>query len=188
MKKLALFIFFISLGLNAQTSILADKKNEIRVDISSIIAIGKYGISYERFLKNDFSVGFNANISQSKKLQDDFDAGYRNNLPTYEINPYVRYALSKSKSRYYFVEAFASANGGDYKEAVRLLDENNDGYYTTKTTKYTDFALGGSVGYKMYFKESLALELLFGFGKNIFNDAKSPDYISRVGINLGYRF
>lgn len=188
MKKIIFFLFFSTFILQAQTSILADKKNEIHVDVSSVILSGKYGISFERFLEKDLSFGFNANFSNGNKNKEDFDSGYRNNLPNYEINPYVRYALSKSKISYYFAEFFASANGGDFKEIVRVLDENNNEYYTTQKSKYTDFALGGSLGYKMYFKETFALEFLVGFGKNLINDDKSPDYVSRVGLNLGYRF
>ena len=61
-------------------------------------------------------------------------------------------------------------------------------YYTTQKSKYTDFGLGGSLGYKMYFHKSIALEFIVGFGSNLTNRDKSPDVISRVGLNLGYRF
>ena len=188
MKKLLLLLLLISFFSNAQESPISLKKNEVRVDVLSIITSGKFGVSYERFLKKDISVGINANFFNSSNTEEDFDAGFRNNLPSYEVNPYVRYALSKSKTRYYFAEIFASANGGDFKEVVRLIDENNNGYYTTQKSKYNDVALGGSLGYKMYFKEKIALEFLVGFGRNLFNTDKSPDVVSRVGLNLGYRF
>ncbi len=187
MKKILLLLLLTSFFSNAQESPISLKKNEVRIDVLSIITSGKFGVSYERFLKKDFSVGVSASFFNSKTTEEDFDAGFRNNLPSYEVNPYVRYALSKSKSRYYFAEIFASANDGDFKEVVRLID-NNVGYYTTQKSKYSDFALGGSLGYKMYFKEKIALELLVGFGKNLFNTDKSPDIVSRVGLNLGYRF
>jgi hypothetical protein len=189
MKKLfSLLLLCTLLSQAQQNTIIANKKNEFRVDLLSVIAFGKASLSYERFFDGDFSTGFNVNFSNSNKLNDDFDNGYRNNLPKFEFNPYVRYALSKSKSRYYFAEIFGSYNGGDYKEIVRLVDENNIGYYATQKSKYTDFALGGSLGYKMYFKDAIALEFIVGFGSNLTNKAKSPDVISRVGINLGYRF
>jgi hypothetical protein len=62
------------------------------------------------------------------------------------------------------------------------------GTLKTKKSKYTDFGLGGGLGYKMYIKEAFALEFLAGFGSNLFNRDQSPDVISRVGFNLGYRF
>ena len=188
MKKIFSLVLLFSLALQAQeNTVLANKKNEFRVDVLSAIVYTKASLSYERFFANDFSTGFNVNFSNSNKLNDDFDNGYRNNIPKFEFNPYLRYALSKSKSRYYFAEVFGSYNGGDYKEIIRLTDNNID-YYTTKKSKYTDFALGGSLGYKMYFKDSIALEFIVGFGSNLINKDKSPDVISRVGLNLGYRF
>lgn len=189
MKKLLYFLLLLPLLTVAQEdSVLANKKNEFRVDVLSAIVYTKASISYERFLGNDFSTGLNANYSNSNKLNDDFDDGYRNNVPKFEINPYLRYALSKSKSRYYFAEVFASYNGGDYKEIVRVSGMAMPDYYITKKSSYTDFGLGGSLGYKMYFKDSIALEFIVGFGSNLINTDKSPDVISRVGLNLGYRF
>lgn len=191
MKKLFCLFFLLPLALQAQdvaeNTVLANKKNEFRVDVLSAIIYTKASLSYERFFGKDWSTGFNVNFSNSKKLNDDFDDGYRNNVPKFEFNPYLRYALSKSKSRYYFAEVFGSYNGGDYKEIIRLTDNNVD-YYTTRKSKYTDFGLGGSLGYKMYFKDSFALEFIVGFGSNLTNREKSPDVISRVGLNLGYRF
>jgi hypothetical protein len=188
MKKIIIALLLVSSLVSAQESIVSDRKNEFRVDILSAILSSKLSISYERFLANDFSIGLNVNYSDSNKLTKDFEEGYTSNLGKYEINPYVRYALSKGKTSYYFAEVFASYNGGDYKEIVRLIDNNENAYYTTKTSTYTDIAAGGSLGYKIYFKESIALELLVGFGYNFLNTDKSPDKISRVGINLGYRF
>ncbi|MEC4048710.1 DUF3575 domain-containing protein [Flavobacterium sp. SUN046] len=188
MKKVLFLLLLLPSLLSAQQGILESKKNEVRFDAVSMLAFGKFGLSYEYFLGKDFSVGITANFLNSKKTTDDFDGGFRNNLPKYEFNPYVRYALSKSKKRYYFAEVFGSSNGGDYKETVRLVDSNNIGYYAIQKSKYTDFGLGGSLGYKMYFKDAIALEFLVGFGKNLTNTAKSPDVITRVGINLGYRF
>ena len=189
MKKLLSLMLLFSLASQAQeNSVIASKKNEFRIDLLSALVYTKASLSYERFLDHNLSVGANVNFSNSTKLNDDFDKGYRTNVPKFEFNPYVRYALSKSTSRYYFAEIFGSYNGGDYKEIIRLVDANNNGYYSTLKSKYTDIALGGALGYKMYFKDSIALELLVGFGSNLTNKAKSPDVISRVGINLGYRF
>ncbi|UPT70732.1 MAG: DUF3187 family protein [Flavobacterium sp. JAD_PAG50586_2] len=192
MKKLFSLFLLFSLALHAQednvNTTLAGKKNEFRVDVLSAIVYQKASLSYERFFGKDWSTGLNVNFSNSNKLNDDFDNGYRNNVPKFEVNPYVRYALSKSKSRYYFAEIFGSYNGGDYKEIIRIQNMAMPDYYTTKKSTYTDFGLGGSLGYKMYFKDSIALEFLVGFGSNLTNRDKSPDVISRVGLNLGYRF
>jgi hypothetical protein len=191
MKKLYCVFLLLPIALSAQentNTVLQNKKNEFRVDVLSAIVYTKASLSYERFLGKDLSTGFNVNFSNSNKLNEDFDNGYRNNVPKFEFNPYLRYALSKSKSRYYFAEIFGSYNGGDFKEIVRVSGMAQPDYYTTKKSKYTDFGLGGSLGYKMYFKNSIAVEFIVGFGSNLTNRDKSPDVISRVGLNLGYRF
>jgi hypothetical protein len=191
MKKLYCLLLLLPLVINAQettNTVLENKKNEFRVDVLSALIYTKASLSYERFFGKDFSTGFNVNFSNSNKLNEDFDNGYRNNVPKFEFNPYIRYALSKSKSRYYFAEFFGSYNGGDFKEIVRVSGMAQPDYFTTRKSKYTDFGLGGSLGYKMYLKDSFALEFLVGFGSNLTNREKSPDVISRVGLNLGYRF
>src|SRR5690349_19076889 len=121
MKKLLCLFLLFSLALQAQESAPLDhKKNEFRVDVLSAIVWQKASLSYERFFGGNFSTGINVNFSDSKQLNDDFDDGYRNNVPKYEFNPYVRYQLSKGKKSFYFAEAFASYNGGDFKEIIRL--------------------------------------------------------------------
>ena len=133
MKKLFFLLLLFSLASQAQeNTVLAAKKNEFRVDVLSAIIYTKASLSYERFFGKDFSTGFNVNFSNSNKLNEDFDNGYRNNVPKYEFNPYLRYALSKSKSRYYFAEVFGSYNGGDFKEIIRVSGMALPDYYTTK--------------------------------------------------------
>jgi hypothetical protein len=187
MKKLLFILLFTTtFAFSQEKNLLADKNNEVRVDVLSAIAFGKAAISYERFLGN-FSVGITGSAAYGKKLDDDFDSGFTNTLPKYEAVPFVRYRLSKSPSHYYFIEAFASANGGDFKQILRI-DDGSTGYYTISRDTYFDLALGGSLGYKVYFAGRIALEFTVGAGYNLIDREKSPDVISRVGIHLGYRF
>jgi hypothetical protein len=187
MKKY-LFIALLSFQfMNAQDS-TSIRKNEVRFDVLSLVASSKVNISYERFLDKRFSVGISGAYANSKKINDKFDEGYRNTIPKYEINPFVRYKLSNGLSSFYFAEVFMSANGGDFKETVRLVDGNNYGYYVNQKSNYFDLALGGGLGYKMYFKQKFVVEFLVGFGSNLLNRDKSPDVVSRVGLNFGYRF
>ena len=188
MKKLLVILLLITAGVHAQEDSANARKNEFRIDLLSLIVSSKLNVSYERFLNDDFSVGVTGSYADSKKVNDDFDSGYRSTLPKLEINPYVRYNLSKGKAGYYFAEIFASANSGDYRETVRMTDGNGNGYYTIQKDGYFDVALGGGLGYKMYFKDKIAAELLVGFGRNLIDTDKSPDIISRVGLSIGYRF
>ena len=187
MKKFLFIALFCCSFVNAQQSILSDRKNEVRFDIVSLLFYSKVNISYEHFMNKRFSLGLTGSYGNSNKINSDFDAGFRNNIPKYEVIPYARYNLSKGQTSFYFAEIFADANGGDFKEIVRLTDNNID-YFDVQKSKYSDFALGGALGYKMYFKEKFALEFLVGFGRNLTNTDKSPDYMQRVGLSFGYRF
>jgi hypothetical protein len=195
MKKLAFLaaVLFFQLT-SAQDSTATEKakpfefkKNEIKFDVVSLIAMSKVHISYERFLNNDFSVGVSGVLNTSNKNEEDFNNGFNETLPQYEVNPFVRYSLSKSAVSYYFVEAFVSVNGGKYRELQRFT-EGGYGYWDVVEDNYTAMALGGAVGYKLYIKEKFGIELFVGVGRNIINMDVSPTYVQRVGANFGYRF
>jgi len=163
------------------------KKNEFRVDALSLIAFGKANISYERFGDGKWSYGVTGSFAFGDKFENDFDEGYRSTLPKYEVVPYIRYKMSNSDAHYYFIEGFISANGGDFREITRT-DDGTVGFYQISKEDYFSLAPGASVGYKVYFADSIALEFLVGAGFNILDPDKSPDVISRIGLNLGYRF
>lgn len=189
MKKITvLFLFSIFLASAQDNQSFDLGKNEVKFDVFSLVAFGKVHVSYERFLSDDFSVGVSGNFNQSTSREEDFELGKNRTLEDYQIIPFVRYSLSKSQIRYYFVEVFVSANQGKYRELERLVDENNNGYYEAIQKDYSDFAIGGAIGHKFYIKEKLGIDIFVGMGKNLFSSGESPDYISRVGINVGYRF
>jgi hypothetical protein len=196
MKKLAFLaaLLFFQFA-NAQDSTTVEtpspillKKNEIKVDVVSLIARSRFHFSYERFLNKDFSVGLSTSLTKSNKREEDFENGFNKTLPQYEVNPFVRYSMSKSAVSYYFVEAFVSANGGKYKELKHLPDGLGNNYVEAVEDNYVSMAIGGAVGYKLYFKEKFGIELFVGVGKNILNTDISPKYVQRVGANFGYRF
>ncbi|MFI0426561.1 MAG: hypothetical protein ACH34V_06355 [Flavobacterium sp.] len=193
MKKISLlFCFFLSVGVFAQTSSdsivspIVAKKNEIKIDVLNLISNGRVGVSYERFLKNDFSIGVTGMFLNKDSKEDDFPTDDTRTLIDYQVIPYVRYALSKSAANLYYVEAFSSINGGQYKELTTLNNGAAD-YVVTTVKDYNDVAIGASIGYKFYIKESFVIDLTLGMGKNLFH-ADSPETISRIGINVGYRF
>lgn len=197
MKRIScLFGLFLSLSTFAQsyeskatdtiTSPIFSKKNEIKVDVLNLIGNGRLGISYERFLNKDFSVGITGLAFNKSNKKEDFLKDDTRTMIEYQVIPYVRYAMSKSATNLYYLEGFVNINGGEYKE----LTTRNNGvadYVVVTRNDYNDVALGGSVGYKLYFKESFVLDLTVGIGKNLFQE-NSPSTVARLGINLGYRF
>lgn len=191
MKKLLFVLLLCCQFAHSQDSTrvskLSDRKNEVRVDLLSLIASSKLNLTYERFLGR-FSVGVTGNFANSDKVNEDFDEGNRNTIPKYEVIPFVRYSFSQGTSGYYFGEVFAAANGGDFRETVRLTDAANNGYYSIQKSDYSDYALGAGAGYKFYIKDRIGIELLVGFGWNLTDRDKSPDVLSRVGLSVGYRF
>lgn len=197
MKKISLiFLVFISLSTYAQSTentltdtivspILA-KKNELKLDVLNLTAFGKLGISYERFLNQDFSIGITGMVFNKKSKNDDFLIDDTRTKIDYQVIPYVRYALSKSATNLYYLEGFINVNGGEYKE-LKTFNNGTADYVLITRNDYNDVALGGAVGYKLYFKESFVLDLTVGLGKNLFQE-NSPSTVARLGINLGYRF
>ena len=191
MKKLcllALLLSQVSFGQDAAETTGPAGKNELRVDLLTIALRTEFNLTYERFLSKDWSVGVFGGYSNSSKVNDDFDAGFRNNLPKYEVNPFVRYNLSKGQKSFYFAEIFLSANGGDFRETVRRTDGDGNAFYRTEKSTYSDLGAGAGLGYKLYLKDMFAIEVGVGVGANLLNRDKSPDTISRVGLGIGYRF
>ena len=193
MKKISLlFCFFLALGSYAQTnsdslvSPIVAKKNEVKIDGLNLISNGRLGISYERFLNSNFSVGITGMFLNKSSKEDKFATDDTRTLIDYQVIPYVRYALSKSAVNLYYVEAFTSINGGQFKELVTFNNGAAD-YVVTSVKDYNDVAIGAAVGYKFYIKESFVVDVTIGMGKNLLH-ADSPKNISRLGINLGYRF
>ncbi len=197
MKKISLILLaLLSLSTYAQSnentsadtivSPILSKKNEIKVDVLNLTAFGKLGISYEYFIDKDFSVGITGMFLNKKSKTDDFLTDDTRTLIDYQLIEYVRYALSKSATNLYYIEGFVNVNGGEYKELTTRNNGTAD-YVLVTRNNYNDVALGGAVGYKLYFKESFVLDLTVGIGKNLFQE-NSPSTVTRLGINLGYRF
>ncbi|MBC8882528.1 hypothetical protein H9X57_01160 [Flavobacterium piscinae] len=140
-KYIFIFLVFTQVSFAQENNTFNLGKNEIKFDVVSIVALGKIHVSYERFLGDDFSIGISGNFNQSKSREEDFERGKNRTLEEYQIIPFVRYSLSKSQIRYYFVEVFVSANQGKYRELERLLDQNNNGYYEAVQKDYSDYAI-----------------------------------------------
>jgi hypothetical protein len=162
---------------------ILNRKNEIRIDFGKFLISSRLQLTYEHFLNKDFSVGMSAMLLNEDENKSDY---LFNGTRKYQLEPFVRYSLSKNIKSLFYTELFSSVNGGTVTEIKRLI-ENNYGYYDKVNQKYTDLELGASIGYKVYITQRIPINFNMGLGINLFN-SKSPNVIPRVGLSTGYRF
>lgn len=165
-------------------TLILSNKNEIRLDIGKLLFSSSLKLAYERFLNKDFSTGvsvlyfgnnYGDNIFDNYNLEKEF-----------EIEPFVRYSLSKNVKRFFYVETFSSISTGTYKEIKRLSD-GQYAFYDWTTSNFTNVAVGVGIGYKFYVKEHFCMDFNFGLSSFLFNK-KETEPLPKLGINLGYRF
>ena len=197
MKKILLLsiLIFTSLAFSQENdsikNTLLNKKNEVRVNITKLLVSKRLEFSYERFLSKKISTGLSilfleGNIAEFSPIYcDDCDNYTKTN--NYQVIPYVRYSFSKNTRRNWYGEIFSSINSGKYKTIDRLFD-GTYGYYDKVEKKYTNVALGSSIGYKFYIKKRFVVDLHFGLAPNLLSPNYGPDVVTRIGGNVGYRF
>ena len=65
--------------------------------------------------------------------------------------------------------------------------KNYDTYQNTTEDKYTDFAVGISVGGKWVTKRGFVAEVYAGIGRDLLNQS-DIEVVGRGGVSIGYRF
>lgn len=189
-KHLFLYLFLFAQALLAKNqsvkndSLILSNKNEIRIDVGKLLFSSKLKVAYERFLNKDFSYGISGMY---------FGENYKDNIfnnsnfkKSYEIEPFVRYSISKNIQRFFYVESFSSICNGNYKEFKRLSD-GEYAYYDWTKSNFTNVAVGFAVGYKFYLKEHFCMDFNFGLSSFVYNK-KDTESLPKFGINFGYRF
>ena len=177
MKKITLstLLFIVSISLFAQENEL--KRNEMKINMSNLIGFKWFDVSYERLLNEESSIGVGTLFSldnESEGLDE-----YR----TFSITPYYRQFFSSKYAEGFFVEAFTMIHSGkDY-------EYNYDPYIDQNSTenKYTDFAVGISVGGKWVTKRGFVAEVYAGIGRDLLNQS-NIEVVGRGGVSIGYRF
>lgn len=161
-------------------------RHEVRWDAVSLVASGNLNLSYEYLTDTPWSFGITAQMLVNSKKEDDFLTENTKHLAKWHVGPYVRYRLSENRKSYYFAEANALYNSGDY----RYIKQHTESIirYESTTDSYTDVAVGGAIGYKILFNEHWGAEISAGTGWNLINTDESPDLVTRVGVRLAYRF
>ena len=189
-KYLYLFLLLYLQVLHAQDysvkndTLILSNKNEVRLDIGKLLFGSGLKVAYERFLNKDFSTGISVMYYGNNYRDRSF--GYSNLEKNIEIEPFVRYSISKNVQRFIYVETFSSISNGNYKEIKRLSDGEYAFYDRTKSN-YTNVAVGFAIGYKFYVKKHFCMDFNFGLSSFVYNK-KETEPLPKFGINLGYRF
>lgn len=172
MKKITLlFVLLISTISTAQEKEEKypqdiDKKDEIKINVLTVLAAKWVDLSYERLIDEESSLGISATINTDTSESS----------LNYSLTPYYRRYFSGKYARGFFVEGFGMLFSAEESSIFGNTDEFETG-----------FALGVSVGGKFVSKKGFTTELLLGIGRN-FADSDYNDVIGRIGISVGYRF
>lgn len=184
MKKICLTLAFIILSstyLAAQNdSETAMGKDEVKINVFNLIAFKYLDGSYEQLLDEESSWGIAALIN----LGDDYDGV--DVLRDFSLTPYYRRYFSKGYAKGFFVEGFGMLNTSSSGDYIGYNEVTGEDIYDE--TKYTDFALGVSVGGKFVSKKGFVAEVYGGIGRNLLNSNNTVDIVGRGGVSLGFRF
>ena len=145
--------------------------------MSNLIGFKWFDVSYERLLNEESSIGVGTLFSldnESEGLDE-----YR----TFSITPYYRQFFSSKYAEGFFVEAFTMLHSG------KNYEYNYDSYANqyTNESKYTDLAVGISVGGKWVTKRGFVAEVYAGIGRDLLNQS-DIEVVGRGGVSIGYRF
>jgi hypothetical protein len=184
MKKLCALLVFLCLTssyLNAQDSTdPTDGRDEVKFGLFNLVAFKYLDGSYERVIDEESSFGVAGLINLGADY-DTFD--YRRE---FSITPYYRRYFSKGYAKGFFVEGFG------------MLNQSSDEFYSSfnefgqpngfAIEKFTDIAIGVSLGGKFISKRGFVAEVYGGLGRNLLNSNNPVEVVGRGGISLGFRF
>jgi hypothetical protein len=164
-----------------------DKKNEVKLSATSLIAIAALDVSYERLINSQTSYGVSLFLAT-----DNDDIDYPRD---FSITPFYRWFFSeRTFARGFFVEGFGMLNTNSDSHYETSFDSSgNFQSEFTKEETNVRFALGISVGGKFVIKSGFTAEVFLGIGRNLLGDNSTDFYddneiVGRGGISLGYRF
>jgi len=165
MKKTLLILIIgilLSSNVNAQN-------HEAKFNVLDLIAFKSVNVTYQYILNEESGAGvsvfFPLTDQQNLFSQDE----------KFTITPFYRHYFELSGVSNVFAEAFFAINSGE-------------GEFEGANVDYTDGAFGFAAGKSYISDGGLVAELFVGAGRNLFEAEGAPDFVPRIGINLGYRF
>ncbi|HEY9170505.1 MAG TPA: DUF3575 domain-containing protein [Lutibacter sp.] len=183
MKKIIISALLLIAGFSLFAQENESKQNELKINMSNLIGFKWFDVSYERILNEESSIGVGTLFGLDNKSEG-LDE-YR----TFSITPYYRQFFSSKYAQGFFVEAFTMIHSGtDY--AYNYVYEDfppYNSYEITTEDKYTDLAVGISVGGKWVTKRGFVAEIYAGIGRDLLNQS-DIEVVGRGGVSIGYRF
>ena len=176
MKKLLIAIVLIATSYSAFAQ-NDNARNELKINMSNLIGFKWLDAGYERILNEESSIGFGTLISldhSSEGLDE-----YR----TFSLTPYYRHFFSDKYAQGFFVEAFTMIHSGSNDYFYDDFDQTSG--YTED--KYTDLAVGVSVGAKWVTHRGFVAEIYAGIGRDMLNQSEI-EVVGRGRVSIGYRF
>ncbi|MGA1227677.1 MAG: DUF3575 domain-containing protein [Tamlana sp.] len=156
-----------------QENVATQNFNELKLN-GLYLVLGAFDVTYERTINEESAFGLNVFLPIDNDVSNDIK---------YYISPYYRFYFGNKYAAGFFVEGFGMLNSTN--RDINILIGSLGGNDNFKT----DFALGIGLGGKWVTNSGFVGELNLGVGRNLFNnDDTDYEFISKVGISLGYRF
>ena len=162
-----------------QNNNYSEMNNELKINMSNLIGFKWLDIGYERILNEESAIGFGTLISLDNSTEG-LD-GYR----TFSITPYYRHFFSYKYAQGFFIEAFTMIHSGEDEEYYYSDFPPYDSDFNEY--KYTDLAVGISVGGKWVTERGFVAEIYVGIGRDMLNNS-DLEVVGRGGVSIGYRF
>ncbi|MGX7667369.1 autotransporter outer membrane beta-barrel domain-containing protein [Flavobacterium pedocola] len=180
MKKVLLFgALFLSLS-----SVKAQSKNEVKLNILNTIALASVEVGYERFLDSNQSIGVEILINdQFAYLLEKSGERFNTNSVLASYNFY--FANNGGKASGYYMYPFIKYRFGDFEEKKTV-----EGAEITVKTDMDSFILGLGSGYKWVWNDKFAIGPYASIARNFSEDVNDKFIAIEInaGFSIGYRF
>ncbi len=165
MKKYIVVFLFVFVGLNVSA-----QQHEVKLDVFDMVAFKSLDVTYMYILNEESGVGISifAPLSGKKNVfsyNEDFT-----------VTPFYRQYFPLGPVENVFAEVFVAINSGTGSDD------------TDNIVNYTDGAFGFAVGKSYVSPRGFVAEAFIGAGRNLFDSPGSPNFVPRIGVNLGFRF
>lgn len=170
MKKTLLILTFIIAVINTNA-----QKHEVKMNVLDMIAFKSLNITYQYIISDESGAG----VSVFFPLADQQNIFSQDEK--FSITPFYRHYFELSGMSDVFAEAFFAINSGE-GEVDSLIGGGK------RVIEYTDGAFGFAFGKSYISDKGLVAEAYVGAGRNLFDVEGAPNFVPRIGINIGYRF